>query len=205
MRRRYRKNRLLPAVAAAAVALLLIPAWLAAWLRPRLLEHSANAVQYAATRAMNQAVQQSIAGLKEPLVSLTTQGDGSIAALTTDAAAVDAVKTAVVQAVYDSIGALETQTLTVPIGTLIDPQFMAGFGFGVPFGVTGLGVVHAECSSDFSDAGINQTRHVLTLTVTADVGIQTIGNIRNVTITADYPLADTVLVGEVPLVLAENQ
>ena len=190
---------------AAALLLLLVPAWIASWLRPKLMEHSTNAVQYAATSAMNQAVQDTIAGLDAPLVSLTTKEGGTVAALTTDTAAVDAIKTAVVQAVYDSIGALETEKLSVPIGTLIDPQFMAGMGFGVPFGVTGLGVVHAECHSEFSEAGINQTRHVLTLTVSADVGIQTVGSVQKVTVSADYPIADTVLVGEVPLVLAENQ
>lgn len=205
MRWRYRRHRVALIAGAAALLLLMVPAWIASWLRPKLLEHSTNAVQYAATSAMNQAVQDTIAGLDAPLVSLTTKEGGTVAALTTDTAAVDAIKTAVVQAVYDSIGALETKKLSVPIGTLIDPQFMAGVGFSVPFGVTGLGVVHAECHSEFSEAGINQTRHVLTLTVSADVGIQTIGCVKNVTVTADYPIADTVLVGEVPLVLAENQ
>lgn len=207
MRWRYRRKRIRPMLIAGAAVLffLLGPIWLASWLRPKLLQHSTNAVQYTATSAMNRAVQEYIAGLEEPLVSLTTKSNGTVAALTTDTAAVDAIKTAVVQAVYDSIGTLETKRLSVSIGTLIDPQFLAGMGFGIPFGVTGLGAVHAECYSEFSDAGINQTRHVLTLMVSADVGIQTVGNVQKVTITADYPIADTILVGEVPLVLAENK
>ena len=74
----------------------------------------------------------------------------------------------------------------------------------VPFGVTALGCVSAKVKSDFSNAGINQTIHTLTIRMTADFSIRTLGRAQTVTVSAEYPLEETIVVGDVPLIAANS-
>ncbi len=187
------------AVWAVCAAAVLLPAALMLFVRPRLAEYAANYVQYYTTTAMEQAV-QSCTAQTLPVGVLQTDSTGQVTTLTTDAAALNQLRTDIVRRVYDEIGALETARTSVAVGTLLDPQYLAGVGPRLSFGVTSLGCVTAETQSDFSDAGINQTLYTLSIRVNADYSIQLLGCSQPLTISAEYPLEETVIVGKVPLV-----
>ena len=53
-------------------------------------------------------------------------------------------------------------------------------------------------------AGINQTIHTLTIRMTADFSIRTLGRAQTVTVSAEYPLEETIVVGDVPLIAANS-
>ena len=52
--------------------------------------------------------------------------------------------------------------------------------------------------SDFSQAGINQTLHKLTMTVSVDVAVLVLGETSSFTINSEVVVAETVIVGDVP-------
>ena len=52
--------------------------------------------------------------------------------------------------------------------------------------------------SDFSQAGINQTLHKLTMEVSVDVAILVLGQTSSFTLTSEVVVAETVIVGQVP-------
>lgn len=172
-------------------------------LRPRLTDYAVNYVQYQATSIMEQSVAACTEEMEE-IGRMQTDETGAVTSLTTDTAAVNRLRTSVVQEVYDNIGALENAHTAVSLGTLVDPQYLAGLGPELPFGVTALGCVTAKVKSDFSDAGINQTIHTLTIRVTADFSIRTLGRAQTVTVSAEYPLEETIVVGDVPLIAANS-
>lgn len=179
--------------------LLVLPGISLAMLRPKLADYVVNYVQYQGTTVIEQSIAACTSQM-DGIGALQTDEAGTVTSFTTDTASVNALRTQVVQQVYNNIGALETASTSVPLGTLIDPQYLAGIGPAIPFGVTALGYVTAQVTSDFSSAGINQTRHQITLTVTADFQVHLLGSSRTVTVSADYPLSETVIVGEVPLI-----
>lgn len=170
-------------------------------LRPKLADYAENYVQYQATTIMEQAVADCVDEIDE-IGSTHTNETGAVTSLSTDTAAVNRMRTQIVRKVYDEIGALENAQASVAAGTLIDPQYLAGLGPQIPFGVTALGQVTAQVHSSFSEAGINQTIYEVTIHVSADFCLQTLGKTRNVTIAADYPLEETIIVGEVPMIAA---
>ncbi|HIV67737.1 MAG TPA: sporulation protein YunB [Candidatus Butyricicoccus stercorigallinarum] len=172
-------------------------------LRPLLTEYAVNYVQYQATSMMEQAVAE-CAGRMTELGRIQTNADGAVTSVTTDAAALNRLRTTVVRQVYDGIGALEQAHTAVPLGTLLDPQYLAGLGPALPFGVTALGRVTARVNTAFSDAGINQTIHTLTVCVTADFSVRALGMAQTVTVSAEYPLEETIVVGEVPLIASHS-
>lgn len=172
-------------------------------LRPRLTEYAVNYVQYQVTSIMEQSV-AACAGEMEEIGRMQTDETGAVTSLTTDTAAVNRLRTAVVRQVYDNIGTLENAHTAVSLGTLVDPQYLAGVGPELPFGVTALGCVSAKVKSDFSNTGINQTIHTLTIRMTADFSIRTLGRAQTVTVSAEYPLEETIVVGDVPLIAANS-
>lgn len=169
-------------------------------LRPALAAYAENLIQYRVTTAMEDAVSEAIAAHGAELSSLSSLSDGSAAALTTDSAAAERVRASAVRNTYERLNELEQEEMSVPIGTLIDPQYLAGVGPSLSFGVVGLGMASGKMQSEFVDSGVNQTKYRMVLTVRAEVKLHALWCSRSIVIENSYPLAETVLVGDVPAV-----
>ena len=169
-------------------------------LRPALAAYAENLIQYRVTIAMEQAVADAVAAHGAELSSLSSLSDGSAAALTTDSAAAERVRASAVRNTYERLNELEQEEMSVPIGTLIDPQYLAGVGPSLSFGVVGLGMASGKMQSEFVDSGVNQTKYRMVLTVRAEVKLHALWCSRSIVIENSYPLAETVLVGDVPAV-----
>lgn len=169
-------------------------------LRPALAAYAENLIQYRVTIAMEQAVADAVSAHGAELSSLSSLSDGSAAALTTDSAAAERVRASAVRNTYERLNELEQEEMSVPIGTLIDPQYLAGVGPSLSFGVVGLGMASGKMQSEFVDSGVNQTKYRMVLTVRAEVNLHALWCSRSIVIENSYPLAETVLVGDVPAV-----
>ena len=95
-------------------------------------------------------------------------------------------------------------TVSLPLGTLIGTEFLSGRGPDIPLQVSSLGFVRAEYRSDFSSAGVNQTRHRIIIMMTATVNVYVPFYAADFTVTRDFLIAETILVGEVPEALIGN-
>ena len=169
-------------------------------LRPALAAYAENLIQSRVTIAMEQAVADAVSAHGAELSSLYSLSDGSAAALTTDSAAAERVRASAVRNTYERLNELEQEEMSVPIGTLIDPQYLAGVGPSLSFGVVGLGMASGKMQSEFVDSGVNQTKYRMVLTVRAEVKLHALWCSRSIVIENSYPLAETVLVGDVPAV-----
>ena len=61
-----------------------------------------------------------------------------------------------------------------------------------------LGYVKSQLKSEFSEAGINQTLHKITLNVNATVTAIIPGNTTKFDVSLNYIICDTVIVGNIP-------
>lgn len=184
--------------------LVLLPAAIGGVLRPKLVVYAENYVQYQATSKMERAVADCAEQMEE-IGKLHQDDSGAVTALTTNAASVNRIRTQLVQRVYDEIGELEQAQTSVALGTLLDPQLLAGLGPQIPFRVVSLGCVTAQVESHFSSAGINQTLYEVSVTVSADFSLQLLGAAKSITVRANYPLEETILVGDVPMISSNSK
>lgn len=184
--------------------LILLPAVIGSVLRPKLIIYAENYVQYQATSKMERAVAECAEQMEE-IGKLHQDDTGAVTALTTNAASVNRIRTQLVQRVYDDIGELEQAKTSVALGTLLDPQLLAGLGPQIPFRVVSLGCVTAQVESHFSSAGINQTLYEASVTVSADFSLQLLGAAKSITVRANYPLEETLLVGDVPMISSNSK
>jgi sporulation protein YunB len=124
--------------------------------------------------------------------------DGRITALKTNMSEVNRLKTDILNIINDEILELDTSDIGIPIGSLLLPEVFSGRGFPVPVQILSIRNSDAAFSSDFFQAGINQTLHQLNMQVSVDVAILVLGRSESFTVTSQVVVAETIIVGQVP-------
>ena len=124
--------------------------------------------------------------------------DGRITALKTNMSEINRLKTDILNIINDEILALDTSDLGIPLGSLFFPEFFSGKGPVIPVHILSIRNSDANFSSSFSQAGINQTLHQLTMVVSVDVAVLVLGETSSFTINSEVVVAQTVIVGDVP-------
>jgi len=124
--------------------------------------------------------------------------NGKITALKTNISEVNRLKTDILNLINDEILALDTTDISVPIGSLMLPEFFSGKGPGIPVHILSIRNSDAAFESYFSEAGINQTLQQLTMQVSVDVAVLVLGSTESFTVSSQVVVAETIIVGDVP-------
>jgi len=124
--------------------------------------------------------------------------DGRITALKTNMSEVNRLKTDILNIINDEILALDTSDIGIPLGSFFLPELLSGKGPAIPVHILSIRNSDASFSSNFVQAGINQTLHQLIMLVSVDVAILVLGQTGNFSVTSEVVVAETVIVGAVP-------
>lgn len=149
----------------------------------------------------NDAIAKQIADGKiqyDRIVYFEKDLDGKITALKTNMTEVNRLKTDILNIINDEILALDNSDIGIPLGSLFLPEFLSGKGPAIPVHILSIRNSDANFVSDFSQAGINQTLHQVTMEVSIDVAVLVLGRTSAFTITSEVVVAETVIVGDVP-------
>ena len=130
--------------------------------------------------------------------------DGRITALKTNMSEVNRLKTDILNLINDDILALSTDDLGIPIGNLILPEILSGKGPEIPVQILSIRNSDASFSSNFSEAGINQTLQQMNMHVSVDVSVLVLGKANSFTISSQVVVAETIIVGDVPNTLLQT-
>ena len=159
--------------------------------------HVSNATSDLINDAIN--VQIEIGDIQyERIVYFEKDLDGRITALKTNMSEINRLKTSILNLINDEILAMDNSQLGIPIGSLILPELMAGRGAEIPIKIMSIRNSDAFFESTFSQAGINQTLHMLSMNVLVDVSVLVLGKTENFTVSSQVVVAETVIVGDVP-------
>lgn len=124
--------------------------------------------------------------------------DGRITALKTNMSEINRLKTDILNLINDEILALDTSDIGIPLGSLFLPELFSGKGPAIPVHILSIRNSDAVFASHFSQAGINQTLHQLTMLVSVDVAVLVLGQTSSFTVNSEVVVAETVIVGDVP-------
>lgn len=124
--------------------------------------------------------------------------DGKITALKTNMSEVNRLKTAILNLINDEILALSTNDIGIPIGSLLLPELLSGRGPEIPVQILSIRNSDASFSSDFVEAGINQTLQQINMHISVDVTVLVLGQSDSFTISSQVIVAETIIVGDVP-------
>lgn len=130
--------------------------------------------------------------------------NGRITALKTNISEVNRLKTDTLGIINDRILNRDDSDLGIPIGSLILPELLSGRGPQIPITITTIRNSDAAFSSRFTEAGINQTLHQLSMDVSVDITILILGQTESFTVSSQVVVAETIIVGQVPETLLQT-
>lgn len=158
-------------------------------------------VENDAAGVINNAIESVIADGKvdyNQLIFLDKDGAGNVTALKTNMAAVNQLKFEILDTVSDNILELSSEKITIPAGSVFLPELFSGWGPDIPIRLVALRASNAQFESQFSAAGINQTRHQILVSVSVDITIMTPAGTCEVPVVSNAVVAETIIVGAVP-------
>lgn len=132
------------------------------------------------------------------LVTLSTNNDGEVISVETNVVNVNRLKTAIASRIEREVDRLSAIEINIPIGTLTGIQLLHGRGFNVGMTVQPLGCANTTIISEFTEAGINQTRHRIIIEIDAEVDAVIPGYSSRVPVATSIVAAETIIVGRVP-------
>lgn len=124
--------------------------------------------------------------------------NGRITALKTNMSEVNRLKTDILNRINDEILAMDTEHLGVALGSIFLPEFFSGKGPAIPVEILTIRNSDSSFKSYFTEAGINQTLHQLTMEVLVDVTVLVMGETISFTVSSQVVVAETIIVGDVP-------
>ena len=132
------------------------------------------------------------------LVSIQRDASGIITALTTETVAMNRLRARLVGVVLEALEGIDVSQIQIPLGSLLDLDLLWGLGPTMNVHAMALGTVEGEFSSEFSSAGINQTIHKIELDLVIPLTLMLPGRVVETVCETQIPIAETVIVGQVP-------
>ena len=131
-------------------------------------------------------------------VTLTYKEGGEIAALTTDTFRLLALQNEICQDVFLQYKSAGSITLSFPYLWLLGIDFLSLGGPNVEIDVLPSRFLHTYYTSEFEEAGINQTKHRILLNVEGSFNLLLPQGKESITVKESYCMAETIIVGRVP-------
>ena len=130
-------------------------------------------------------------------VELEKNDRGEVTAISSNMARINALSAEILDRV---VGATDNRTLKVeiPLGNLTGISLLMGRGPGVPVRIITMTSSRVEFKNSIVTAGINQTKHQISLQVVVDIDILIPWATESAQVRTEVLIADTIIVGQVP-------
>lgn len=134
----------------------------------------------------------------EGFFKIISDSSERITAIEADTAQINKVKSALMIDIQNTLNNDYPAKVYIPLGSLSGYSLLSSVGPVLPVQIIPISVVNGELDESFEDAGINQVRHKLYLTVTVDMQYRGYMMNERERIETSVPIAETVIAGEVP-------
>lgn len=131
------------------------------------------------------------------LITLRYRGDGVLSTLTCDTPRLTALRNRLMLSVLKELDESIMQ-LSLPLGTVVGGDLLSGCGPMLKVRVLLARDATARIESEFREVGINQSLHRVLFTVEIHMTVMLPSRPLSLTVRESYPIAETVIVGEVP-------
>ncbi len=204
MRFSVRKQRRLPGPAI-MMALLISIALTVFWtveihLKPTLMAIAeAKAIQVA-TQTINNVINEKVSQNIDPqtLVNIKLDNRGRVVFIQPNTLEFNRLAADTTIKVQEALKLITEEKVYIPIGQVFGSQLLASMGPPIVVTIIPIGTVQVKVVDKFEQAGINQTRHMIYLFATTHVRIVVPLVSTTVSVNTQVPIAEYVVVGEVP-------
>lgn len=137
------------------------------------------------------------------IITIQRDENGDVISTKVDTESINKIKIDISQKVMDKFASKRSYRYDIQLGTLLGNEFSIGRGLDITLEIFPVGVVQTEIISSFENAGINQTKHILSLIVTLEYSTIVPLNKSEGIVTSEFLLAETTIIGKVPQFYAD--
>ncbi|WP_270739105.1 sporulation protein YunB [Massilioclostridium coli] len=170
-------------------------------LRPIVNQMAGYQAKEYATTVVNQAVSKQLEEDPESFENLSKMErleDGTISSIQANIPNLTQIQTNVIHTITQILSEIGTTQVNIPLGNLTGMLIFSGKGPNISIQLLPQGTVHTQLTSQFEDAGINQTIHRIVLTVKIEMLALFPCYSSEVNASIDYILSENIIVGKVP-------
>ena len=169
-------------------------------MKPTILAVAKAYADQIAVRAIQDAINEKVAKSVEykDLIFIRTDNRGRVVLMQANTIKINSLAADTTLEIQKSLAKLEGKVIPIPVGQVLKSQLLAAYGPKIHVTLVPMGTVKVKVIDDFQQAGINQTRHRIFLNVTGNVKIIIPLVSDNVEVATQVPIAETIIVGEVP-------
>lgn len=188
------------------IIIVTITAVIIAELEPELEKMAAIMISNDVTEYLNDAVALAVKdGEFEygDLVKIERNVNGDVAAISSDMAKINLLQTEIAAYVMEKLSDQMESVIKIPFGNLSGGALLSGMGPNIPVRIISVSNFYTDFSNDFTEAGINQTRHRIIIDFEVEIDMLIPGGTVRENIDTSVVVAETVIVGAVPNTFAQ--
>ncbi len=157
--------------------------------------------QYIVTMIINETINEHLANGDldyDNFYNVVSTERNTVAGVTANVVKINRVKSYLTQEIQTKMNEIDAGEIFIPIGSLFEVELFANRGIKLPIKLLTAGFIEMNFTDNFTDAGINQTKHEIDLNITGNVTVflptgNTVANVAT-----SLPIAQTIIVGQVP-------
>lgn len=153
-----------------------------------------------ALETINEAVRQAMLGgvSYQDLMQVHLGADGSVTMVSANTVRMNELATSTALLAQQLLENTDNEIVRIPLGSMLGVPFLAGSGPRLAVRMLPVGAVSTRFITEFESAGINQTRHRISLYVCATVRLVAPTGSRSVEVSGQISVAENIIVGKVP-------
>ncbi|TWH48872.1 sporulation protein YunB [Sporomusa sp. KB1] len=204
MRFSVRRRRVIPLFPLVAVVLIILTVFffwrMETHLKPTLMAIAETRATRIATQAINNVINNRVSLTVDPktLVNVTLDEHGRVVLIQPNTMEFNRLAADTTMKVQDALEEITEEKINIPIGQVLGSQMLASMGPKITVTIIPVGTVQVKVVDKFEQAGINQTRHMVYLAATTQIRIVVPLVSQSVSVNTQVPIAEYVVVGEVP-------
>ena len=134
----------------------------------------------------------------DDLVTIKQDQSGKVTAINADVSKLNRLASEVLLGVQDKLSSIEEVDIKYPVASLFGESIFSGYGPKLNVKVIPSGTATVNFNSEFESAGINQTRHRISIQVKTNVRIIAPFFSKTNEYADEITIAESIIVGEVP-------
>ncbi len=171
-------------------------------IKPVLYELGASRAASVGQNVINSAVETVFSkndALGNDILNIEKDSQGKITAVIPDLQEMNRLKAKIAMEINEQMKKTTNSKISIPIGSLTGVPYLSNLGPRITFNLIPYGKTHIDFKTSFTQAGINQTRHEISVNVQLTTALLIANKQTSSTkIETTVPVSETVVIGDVP-------
>lgn len=199
-----RRTRLIGVLIAMMIATVTTFIWIEHELKPAMFVLAETKINRIATRTAGQVIEKVMQEENQaPLIHTTVNEQGKVVLIQPDTVRFNMITARITEEMGNRLEQLQDVPIIVPLGQIWGNSLIANYGPQIPIYMKPTGSIDIRTQDRYEHVGINQTKHRMYLDVEINVRIAVPFDEKATTVKTAVPLAEYVIVGDVPTTYVE--